>query len=195
MTLSMRLHAEQVEPALNGALGYARVSSHGSDAPMRSAWRLGLQGGVDDVGDTLVVMRSRSSGTQFVMQSVDAVLKVAAVPSTDGHGIQIQSFGDGGVGLAFGGLDSTSVPVHKHGAGALKKTGRRAIGRSRGGLTTKIHAVSANHRNVLCLGLSPGNSHDAPASRELLKKRRPEVVHLVMDKTCEDATTLQVAAE
>ena len=55
--------------------------------------------------------------------------------------------------------------------------------------------MSANHRYVLCLGLSPGNSHDAPVGRELLKKHRPEVVHLVMDKAYEDANTRQVAAE
>jgi len=41
-------------------------------------------------------------------------------------------------------LDSTIIGVHQHGAGA-KKEGPQAIGRWRGGLTTKIHsAVDAN---------------------------------------------------
>ncbi len=37
------------------------------------------------------------------------------------------------------GLDSTSVKVHPDGCGALRKRGPQAIGRSRGGLNTKIH--------------------------------------------------------
>ena len=37
-------------------------------------------------------------------------------------------------------IDSTIVPAHQHAAGAAKKKGKQALGRSRGGLTTKIHA-------------------------------------------------------
>jgi hypothetical protein len=40
-------------------------------------------------------------------------------------------------------LDSTSIKVHPDGIGALKN-GPQAIGRFRGGLTTKIHLVAAN---------------------------------------------------
>jgi hypothetical protein len=44
-------------------------------------------------------------------------------------------------------IDSTIVRAHQHSAGALKKTGAlkkvedQALGRSRGGLSTKIHAL------------------------------------------------------
>ena len=37
-------------------------------------------------------------------------------------------------------LDSTIIRVHQHGAGK-KKEGHQAIGRWRGGLTTKIHSA------------------------------------------------------
>ena len=40
-------------------------------------------------------------------------------------------------------LDSTSVKVHPDGTGAIKKNGPQAIGKSRGGWTTKIHLVAA----------------------------------------------------
>ena len=43
-------------------------------------------------------------------------------------------------------IDSSSIRVHQHAANAQKKAERsRCMGRSRGGLTTKIHAlVDAN---------------------------------------------------
>ena len=63
----------------------------------------------------------------------------------------------GGGDRRFGQHDGEGAQARRRGS---KKNGRQAIGRSRGGLTTKIHAVTASARNVLCLRLSPGNSHD-----------------------------------
>ena len=63
-------------------------------------------------------------------------------------------------------IDSTVVRAHKHAAGALKKRGGRAkqaIGKSRGGLTTKLHAACADSRIAVSLCLSAGQSHDATA--------------------------------
>ena len=49
-----------------------------------------------------------------------------------------------------GGLDSTLVKVHKHGAGAPKKNGKQIFSRSRHGMTTKVHAMSEpTHGGVL----------------------------------------------
>jgi transposase len=49
-----------------------------------------------------------------------------------------------------------------------KKSGVRCVGRSRGGLTTKIHArVDANGRPVRLL-ISPGQDHDATCAQVLL---------------------------
>lgn len=39
-------------------------------------------------------------------------------------------------------IDSTAVRVHQHGAGAEKKNGDQALGRSRRGLTTKLHTLT-----------------------------------------------------
>ena len=65
-------------------------------------------------------------------------------------------------------LDSTSAKVHSDSTGALK-SGPQAIGKSRGGWTTKIQIVAANARTAITFALSPGNACDAPEGRELLR--------------------------
>ena len=60
------------------------------------------------------------------------------------------------------------MKVHPDGTGALKN-GPQAIGKSRGGWTTKIHMVAAGPRTTVNFLLSPGNVHDAAPGRELLK--------------------------
>jgi transposase len=42
------------------------------------------------------------------------------------------------------------------------------MGRSRGGLTTKIHALADRHGRPLRLALTPGQTHDGQAAAELL---------------------------
>ena len=67
-------------------------------------------------------------------------------------------------------LDSTIVKVHPDGTGALKKNGPQAIGRSRGGWSTKIHMVAADARTAVTFSLSPGQAGDAPEGRALLSR-------------------------
>ena len=43
----------------------------------------------------------------------------------------------------------------------------------RGGLNTKIHMVAASACSAVLFALSPGQDHDAPHGRELLKKMGP----------------------
>jgi IS5 family transposase len=55
------------------------------------------------------------------------------------------------------------------------------VGRSRGGLTTKIHArVDAKGRPV-CLLISPGNDHDVTAAETLLEGIEPRAI-VIADK-------------
>jgi len=56
-------------------------------------------------------------------------------------------------------LDGSYVRVHQHAVGAAKKHGNQAIGRSRGGLTTKIHAVVEGLGNLATWTLTAGNVH------------------------------------
>lgn len=55
-------------------------------------------------------------------------------------------------------------------AQALEKNGPQAIGKSRGGWNTKIHLLAADARTAVTLSLSPGQAHDAPEGRELLRR-------------------------
>lgn len=59
-------------------------------------------------------------------------------------------------------VDSTVVRAHQHSAGG-NVSGARELGRSRGGVGTKIHVVAADERTALGAALTPGQTHDAPA--------------------------------
>jgi transposase len=64
-------------------------------------------------------------------------------------------------------IDSTSVRAHQQAATA--KRGRdHCLGRSRGGLTTKIHAVVDAQGLPIRLSLTAGQSHDGQAADDLL---------------------------
>ncbi len=94
-------------------------------------------------------------------------------------------------------MDSTIVKVHPDGTGALKKNGPQSIGKSRGGWTTKIHMVAANARTAMTFSLSPGQAHDAPEGRRLLKRLGPlrDNLSVVMDRAYEGNETRQLALE
>ena len=79
----------------------------------------------------------------------------------------------------------------------FKKTGPQAIGRSRGGCTTKIHLVAAHARCALNFSLSPGQAGDAPQGRELLRDGGsvPAGCPLIMDRAYEGDETRQLARE
>ena len=70
-------------------------------------------------------------------------------------------------------IDSSHVRVHQHGAAPPKKkkagtADDSAMGRSRGGLTTKIHALVDAEGRPIKLGLSPGQDHDSTKALALL---------------------------
>src|SRR6202047_2661367 len=72
-----------------------------------------------------------------------------------------------------------------------KKNGPQAIGKSRGGWTTKIHMVAADARTAITFALSPGQAHDAPEGRSLLRKlgKTPWPIYLLMDRASEGDET------
>ncbi|MFI9155402.1 IS5 family transposase [Streptomyces sp. NPDC053367] len=74
-------------------------------------------------------------------------------------------------------VDSTIVRAHQHAAGARQKGPRsasadRALGRSRGGLTTKIHLAADSHCRPLAFVLTPGQAGDAPAFTQVMTRIR-----------------------
>lgn len=66
-------------------------------------------------------------------------------------------------------IDTSIVRVHQHGA-CIKKNQRQSIGRSRGGLTSKIHAVVDSNGRPVRLALSPGEAHDVRLAGKLLSR-------------------------
>jgi transposase len=68
-------------------------------------------------------------------------------------------------------IDSTIVRVHQHAAGAPKKRGgaaANAIGRSRGGLSTKVIAVACDEDCVISVDVAEGQRNDAPLAEPVL---------------------------
>src|SRR5689334_20559451 len=66
-------------------------------------------------------------------------------------------------------IDSTIVRAHQHSAGAPKKAGEnQAIGRSRGGLSTKIHTLVDALGNPIGFHLTGGEAHDLVGADHLL---------------------------
>src|SRR5271169_3911894 len=81
--------------------------------------------------------------------------------------------------------------------GGSKKNGPQAIGKSRSGWTTKIHMVAADARTAITFALSPGQAHDAPEGRKLLRRlgKAPRPLHLIMDRAYEGNETRQLALD
>ena len=77
----------------------------------------------------------------------------------------------------------------------LKKTGPQAIGKARGGWTTKLHLAAASAKCPLTCGLSPGNAGDAPQGRKLPEALGPTPVpcSLLMDRAYEGNETQRLS--
>lgn len=74
-------------------------------------------------------------------------------------------------------IDATIVRAHQHSAGA--KAGnqiKKLIGRSKGGLSTKIHATVDALRNPLSFDLTPGQACDLDGADHLLPNLAAETV-------------------
>ena len=65
-------------------------------------------------------------------------------------------------------LDSTCIKVHES-ANGEEKTANKAVGRTRGGLNTKLHAIVDGLGNPVEFVLSAGNDHDSVHAVELLR--------------------------
>jgi transposase len=69
-------------------------------------------------------------------------------------------------GHRLGGLDAhQGAPL---GSGRKRGAFHHCIGRSRGGRTTKVHALTDERGRPLALVLTPGNTHDLTGARDLL---------------------------
>lgn len=67
-------------------------------------------------------------------------------------------------------MDSTAVKVHESANSGGKKREPKAVGRTKGGLNTKIHALTDALGNLLEFLLTSGNVHDSTVAVELLSR-------------------------
>ncbi|KUM67405.1 IS5 family transposase [Streptomyces curacoi] len=102
------------------------------------------------------------------------------------RGLQADADAEGRIDWSMVGVDSTVLRAHQHAAGARKRgpkiPGKRtrpawhrqdeALGRSRGGFTTKIHLASEGGRRPLALLVTPGQWGDGPQMIPVLGRIR-----------------------
>ncbi|MEV7030136.1 IS5 family transposase [Streptomyces sp. NPDC093272] len=76
-------------------------------------------------------------------------------------------------------VDSTVVRAHQHAAGALKRgrlipgePANHALGRSRGGLSTKVHLAADGRARPLAFTITAGQAGDAPAFESVMSRIR-----------------------
>jgi transposase len=74
-------------------------------------------------------------------------------------------------------IDTSIVRVHQHGA-SVADNNHQDMGRSRGGLTSKIHAVVDTHGLPVHLALTPGEAHDNRLCSALLSALLPQTMVL-----------------
>jgi transposase len=84
-------------------------------------------------------------------------------------------------------VDSTHVRAHRHAAGAARETKhlgaaesarRPGLGRSRGGLTSKIVVTAAGESTAIAVDVRPGQAHDAPLLKPMLQRTAARVERL-----------------
>ena len=78
-------------------------------------------------------------------------------------------------------IDSTCVKVRESSNGG-EKTGNKAVGRTKGGLNTKIHAIVDGLGNPVVFLLSPGNDNDSTHAIELMSMTDIAGSNLLGDK-------------
>src|SRR5262249_30194578 len=66
-------------------------------------------------------------------------------------------------------IDTSIVRVHQHGA-CVTRNGRQSMGRSRGGLTSKIHVVVDTNGLPVRVALTAGEAHDNRLAGRLLSR-------------------------
>jgi transposase len=74
-------------------------------------------------------------------------------------------------------IDTSIVRVHQHGA-CITRNRRQSMGRSRGGLTSKIHALVDTNGLPVRLALTAGEAHDNRLARKLLSRLKSKTMLL-----------------
>jgi transposase len=92
-------------------------------------------------------------------------------------------------------LDSTVIRAHQHSAGQKNSTPKQEqLGRSRGGVSTKIHVAVDGLGKPTQIILSPGQDHDVTKAPDLIRDSEAEKV--IADKAYDSDTLIaQIEAQ
>jgi transposase len=82
--------------------------------------------------------------------------------------LMLGALAEGGGSNAVQMVDSTVIRAHHCAAGARGGTQNQALGRSRGGFSTKIHARTNAEGLPIALILTPSEAHDSTAFNDLM---------------------------
>ncbi|WP_208993682.1 IS5 family transposase [Aminobacter aminovorans] len=88
-------------------------------------------------------------------------------------------------------IDSSSIRVHQHAANSKKDERSRCMGRSRGGLTTKIHALVDAEGRPIRLKLTEGQAHDGRSAADMFETL--EAGHILLADRAYDGDALRAA--
>ena len=109
----VRLDPEQSEPTLHRALGNALGTRQRARAPVRGGVGRLPQRTADDRCYLVVVIGPGPTGSEFVVQALDAGRSEAPSPLADGLRCDADAPGDGSVGQAFGAGENHAGPLHQ----------------------------------------------------------------------------------
>lgn len=90
-------------------------------------------------------------------------------------------------------VDGSYVRAHQHASGA-RRGEERAIGRSCGGLTTKIHMCADAHGNPIDFEITGGEVHDSQVAPKIIE-RLEETDHFIADKAYDSQSIRQKARD
>jgi transposase len=90
-------------------------------------------------------------------------------------------------------VDSTHVKVHADGSNPAGGQAHQAVGRTKGGLNTKIHAVVNSQSNAIVIALSAGNEADISYA-EALVEDLPQGSVIVADKAYDSTAFRETVA-
>jgi transposase len=83
-------------------------------------------------------------------------------------------------------IDSTHIKAHRSASGGRGGEQKQAVGRSRGGRNTKIHAIADAKGRLLSILLTGGETHDRPVAERLIR-RNDAAEELLGDKAYDSA--------
>ncbi len=82
-------------------------------------------------------------------------------------------------------IDATYIKAHQHSTGAKKMSEEdsgEAIGKSRGGLTTKIHAITDDKGHVINFVITGGNINDCTQAEDLFRSIIRKGIYILADR-------------